>query len=97
MRQVGLTDLDLAARATICAKGARCQFAADLIEAAHLADKVRKRTGQPVASGGTGSLYAQAAQWPVAPRGLCDAEYLSALSDVISALSAWRSRTDHVS
>lgn len=94
MRKVGLTDLDLAARAVMRAPYHRVRFAADLIEAAHTADKVRKRTGRGHVGGGTGSLYAQAALCPVAPREACQADYLAALSDVLVALSAWRGRTN---
>ncbi len=97
MRQIGLSDLDLAARAVMRAPYQRAWFAADLIEAAHSADKVCKRTGRAHPSGGTGSLYAQAALHPLAPREVCGADYLAALSVLLEALVAWRARMDHAS
>jgi len=95
MRSVGLSDLDMATRAIAASQERAFDAATALIEAAHVADKVRKRTGKAHPNGGTGSLFAQAALEPVA---LCDAghaDYLEALAGLLQALQAWRGRLDH--
>lgn len=95
MRAIGLSDLDAATRAVLVvpAEG-RPAFAADLIEAAHLADLWRKRTGGAHANGGTGSLAAQAACHPRAARSVACPEYCASLSILLTALEHWRGRLD---
>lgn len=98
MRAVGLSDLDLAVRAVMMHPP--CDWAdqaAGLIEQAHAADMWRKRTGTAHPSGGTGSLYAQAALCrPKLASLRCDQTYCDALSEVLAALKAWRSRVMHI-
>lgn len=96
MRAVGLSDLDVAARAVLAQPQHDWgHFAARLIEQAHAADIWRKRYGVVHPSGGTGSLYAQACLWPRAPSSQCSVAYCAALSIVLTALDAWRGRCDH--
>lgn len=93
MRSVGLSDLDMAARALLVQpKACWASEARALIEAAHCADIWRKRTGSAHPSGGTGSLYSQAALGR--PNGLvsCDSLYCEALGAVLDALKGWRAR-----
>lgn len=91
MRQVGLSDLDIAARAVMMVEPEdQPTQAARLIAAAHCADHVRKRTGQPAPDGGTGSLYAQASLARPAAHGVADAAYCEALMTVLAALKAHR-------
>ncbi len=95
MRAVGLSDLDVAARALIALPrrewdGVACK----LINDAHVADKWRKRHGVAHPSGGIGSLYAQAALRPRAATSQCSARYCAALAVLLQALDAWRTRAD---
>ncbi|PVA08066.1 hypothetical protein [Thalassorhabdomicrobium marinisediminis] len=93
MRQVGWSDLDMAARALLARPPAeRPRAARAMIEAAHVADLWRKRFGTAHPGGGTGSLHAEAclharrAARPGSP------EYCAALAQVLAALAAWRAR-----
>jgi len=95
MRAIGLTDLDIATRAVMVSERPAFDAATALIEAAHSADKVRKRTGCPSPTGGTGSLYAQAALGPVAAASPNCSSYLAALTVLLNALEVWRHRADH--
>ena len=62
MRPVGLSDLDLAARILLSVPlDKQLSFVAQLLDDAHTSDLWRKRHGSVHPSGGTGSLYAQAA------------------------------------
>jgi len=98
MRAVGLSDLDVAARALLAQPPCdRAGFATRLIAQAHTADLWRKRFGVACPNGGTGSLYAQACLWPRVPSSKCSASYCSALAEVLDALAAWRARGDNVS
>ncbi len=93
MRRVGLSDLDVAARAVMCApRENRTALAEALIQRAHDADLWRKRFGSAHPGGGTGSLYAQACLVPRAASSHCDAAYCAALAMVLDALAAWRER-----
>lgn len=93
MRRVGLSDLDAAARALMAVPPAvRPAFARALIEAAHCADRVRKRTGQPEPSGATGSLFVQAGLHPQRPAAFACSEYVQSMEAVLQALVAWRGR-----
>ena len=95
MRQVGLSDLDMAARVLLTRpRGDWRAVVAGLIEQAHTADIWRKRTGRAHPNGGTGSLYAQAALWPRGASSVCDPPYCAALSAVLDGLAAWRARMD---
>lgn len=93
MRAVGLTDLDMAARALLMVPEARWRdVAADLLAKAHTADLWRKRHGVAHPAGGTGSLYAQAALLPRAASSECSARYCAALGVVLAQLKHWRGR-----
>lgn len=93
MRRVGLSDLDAAARAVMTQPQDEWpQTARTLVEAAHLADCFRKRTGRPHPSGGTGSLFAQAVLVGQCDVGFADAAYVLAMEAVLHALAEWRGR-----
>ncbi|MCF2903549.1 hypothetical protein L0666_00980 [Octadecabacter sp. CECT 8868] len=93
MRQVGLTDLDLAARVLLAAPPeAWPDLASTLVEDAHVADLWRKRYATAHPNGGTGSLYAQAALYPRSRIGGCSKPYCMAMAAVLEALQAWRNR-----
>jgi len=94
MRAVGLSDLDVATRALLAhPRRDWADVAQRLIEQAHAADKWRKAHGSGHPSGGTGSLYAQAALGPRAASSQCSPRYCAALSTVLTALDQWRRRT----
>lgn len=92
MRGVLAGDLDHAVAACLAQPhDKRAAFARRLIEDAHLADKVRKRLGRPLAGKGTGSLMSAAALHPrVRSTARCDPTYCAALQSVLSALASWR-------
>jgi hypothetical protein len=93
MRSVGLSDLDLAARALLVVPQETWITAAgQLIEAAHTADLWRKRRGRAHPSGGTGSLYAQASLCTRVATSPPSARYCAALLAVLQALELWRNR-----
>jgi hypothetical protein len=93
MRSVGLSDLDLAARALLAVPQETWTAAAgQLIEAAHTADLWRKRHGRAHPSGGTGSLYAQASLCPRVATSPPSARYCAALLAVLQAVELWRNR-----
>jgi len=93
MRSVGLSDLDVAARAMLMQpRDDWAVFADRLIAEAHTADLWRKRHGVAHPGGGTGSLYAQATLHPRAASSACTARYCAALEVVLAALAAWRVR-----
>lgn len=97
MRSVGLTDLDLAARAVLAVPPERrMAFVARLLDDAHTSDLWRKRRGVPHPSGGTGSLYAQASLHCLGPVTSADNSYCSALGVVLQGLEAWRARSHKV-
>ncbi len=86
-------DLVAVARALLPLPAAERAAAVDqLIGAADLADRYRKRTGRPHPLHGSGSLMAAAASWdqPAEPW-LDDPDYLACLGAVIGALRARRS------
>lgn len=96
MRAVGLTDLDMAARAVMMVPPAdQPRFAQGLIAQADLSDRWRKRMGRAHPGGGTGSLYVQASLGPVAMPHQAGPTYCAAMSCVLAALAAWRARTYH--
>lgn len=93
MRRIGLSDLDMAARALVHAQPLDPQgFVSELLDDAHMADIARKRLGWVPRVCGTGSLYAQAEVLRPPFRSPNDPEYLSALAVVSEALIAWRTR-----
>ena len=93
MRAVGLSDLDVAARALLGQpQGDWPKVAAQLIVDAHTADVWRKRYGVAHPNGGTGSLYAQASLLPCARSTQCGEQYCAALAQVLAALAQWRAR-----
>jgi len=94
MREVGLSDLDVATRALLRGPPQGWpQEATRLIEQAHCADIWRKRTGSAHPGGGTGSLYAQAVLADPIRERCCSPEYCAALMVVLQTLSHWRART----
>lgn len=93
MRSVGLSDLDMAARAVLVLPAEdQARGAEGLIWAAHQADLVRKRSGRSAPCGGTGSLYAQAALGEVSPIRDATPAYCTAMAHVLCALEGWRQR-----
>ena len=93
MRRVGLSDLDAAARALMTKPQPDWpQLARGMIEAAHLADLFRKRTGWPHPDGGTGSLFVQAALIGQRNVAFADPGYVLAMQTVLRALTDWRAR-----
>jgi hypothetical protein len=93
MRSVGLSDLDLAARALLALpQDTWVAVAGQLIEAAHTADLWRKRHGRAHPNGGTGSLYAQASLRTRVASPPSSARYCAALLAVLQALEMWRRR-----
>jgi len=100
MRTVGLSDLDIAARAVLAVSREHWTATAErLVNEAHMADLWRKRHGTAHPNGGTGSLYVQATLGPTVGSSDCTAQYCAALCTVMKALKAWRIRcetgTDH--
>ncbi len=94
MRSVGVSDLDLAARAVMAVPpNERVHFIEVLLEDTHVSDLWRKRYGNSHPSGGTGSLFAQASLHPTSTSNRADQTYCEALSLVLKALNAWRART----
>lgn len=95
MRAVGLSDLDVAARALLALPPDRWADMADgLVRDAHVADLWRKRFGTAHPSGGTGSLYAQATLGQTVPSSDCTPHYCAALREVLRALEARRKRAN---
>lgn len=93
MRRVGLSDLDVAARALLAAPRTDWgDVARALIEGAHTSDVWRKRHGSAHPAGGTGSLYAQASLRPCVPSSACEPPYCDALAVMLQALETWRNR-----
>lgn len=93
MRDVGLSDLDVATRALLAEpREAWVACAHRLIEGAHAADVWRKRFGTAHPDGGTGSLYAQASLHPRAATSQCTPRYCAAMVALLAALDAWRQR-----
>ena len=93
MREIGLTDLDLATRVLLAVpRGRWAATAAELIADAHTADLWRKRQGCAHPNGGTGSLYAQASLYTRAGTSRSSARYCAALSALLLAIDAWRNR-----
>lgn len=98
MRAVGVSDLDLAARAVMAVpRDRQTEFAAGLLEDAHVCDLWRKRFHTAHISGGTGSLYRQASLYKTAPQDRVSWEYCNAFSIVLQSLEAWRTRIHSVS
>lgn len=93
MRRVGLSDLDAAARALMTKPQSDWpRMARGMIEAAHMADLFRKRTGWPHPSGGTGSLFVQATLAGQSNVAFADPAYVLAMETVLHALKDWRAR-----
>jgi len=71
----------------------RGKFLEGLFDAAHVADKYRKRFGQKSWTGGDGSLAAACSGMAHADVGpLGDPNFLECLRQVIEALQDWRTR-----
>jgi len=93
MRAIGLSDLDLAARALMCVPASQQRaVAARLLEDADVCDRWRRRFGTIHPSGGTGSLYAQAALGAVTSVSTVGPDYIAAFQVVLQAVSDWRTR-----
>lgn len=87
MRPVHLADLDAATRVVMAAAEAdRALVAAELVRAADIADRFRKRLGKAHPDFGTGTLTSATAGWPRAPVLRIDKTYRICLSAVIRAL-----------
>ena len=88
MRPVLHGDLVAAARALLCLAPSRRQEAMrELLRAAELGDRHRKRHGRLHARYGSGSLMSAAGRWPQLPEPfLDDPDYLHCLSVVIAEL-----------
>ncbi len=93
MRAVLSVDLDFAARAALTVPpGKRAALVYALCEQAHIADRVRKRTGRAKPGLGDGTLTAAATQNALAPPPrFYNAAWCSVLEDVLHGLAAWRS------
>ena len=89
MRAVHLSDLNLASRTLmVVAPSQRQAFAQGLLDAAHVADKVRKRTGRAHVQYGNGTLGGACQRHPKAKMpDWCDSEYLDCMQMVIVALA----------
>ena len=97
MRAVGLSDLDLAARAVLSVPPERrAAFIARLLDDAHTSDLWRKRRGVVHPNGGTGSLYVQASLHRLEPVATASPAYCLALGVVLQGLEAWRTRCHKV-
>jgi len=97
MRPVGLSDLDLAARIVMSVPSDKqLSFIAQLLDDAHASDLWRKRHGTTHPSGGTGSLYAQAALYHVTMEEHIDRVYYTSLGVVLQGLEAWYKRNHKV-
>lgn len=93
MREIGLSDLDVATRALLTEpEQVWAAIARGLIDEAHAADLWRKRFGSPHPDGGTGSLYAQASLRDRSATSHCTPRYCAALAVVLEALDIWRDR-----
>ena len=97
MRAVGLSDLDLAARVVVSVPpDKQLSFVRQLLDDAHASDLWRKRHGTAHPSGGTGSLYSQAALHRVSTEAPVDRAYCASLGAVLQGLEAWRDRNHKV-
>ncbi|MFQ6548839.1 hypothetical protein AADZ90_012850 [Aestuariibius sp. 2305UL40-4] len=92
MRAVLSVDIDFAARAALMVPpDKRAALVYALCERAHIADRIRKKTGRASAGLGDGTLTAAAAQVVLAPRSpRYDIAWCDALEDVLTGLAAWR-------
>lgn len=92
MRQVFLGDVVAAARSVLeVPQHDRAAALVLMMYRAHCADKVMKRTQQPHACWGNGSLMAAATPKPTAAEPyLSDCDYLAAIRLVLSVLAAWK-------
>jgi len=98
MRAVGVSDLDLAARVVVSVSpDKQLSFVRQLLDDAHASDLWRKRHGTTHPSGGTGSLYAQAALYGATMEVPVDRAYCTSLGVVLQGLEAWRDRNHKVS
>lgn len=81
-------DLVAAARALLCiAPSQRRAAMRELLRAAEIGARHRRRHGRPHARYGSGSLMSAAGRWPKAPEPfLDDPDYLNCLSVVIAEL-----------
>lgn len=89
MRPLAPADLSVAVRALLAMpEGARDRAVMRMIAVAEAADRHRMATGKWHPVWGNGSLEGAARAWPLAPpRALGDAEGLSCLGGLISALA----------
>lgn len=88
MRPVYLSDLDRATRAVLAApKMNRATTARQIVAAADVADRFRKRLSKPHPRFGTGTLTSAICDLPLARARYCDTEYRACLALVLAALS----------
>jgi hypothetical protein len=92
MRQVLLGDIVAAARAVLDLPPSEQAVAVStMMDRAHIADKIMKRTGLPHRQWGNGSLMAAAGPRPQKPEPfLSDLDYLAALRLILQALATWK-------
>lgn len=92
MRQVFLGDVVAAARSLLeLPPPERAAATVSMINHAHIADKVMKRTGVPHKRWGNGSLMAAAFPKPtVAEPFLSDLAYLTAIRLILASLATWK-------
>ncbi len=95
MRPILPPDLDLLTRVALpLPVEHRAGAIAQILSAADLADRYRKRTGRLHPLHGDGSVLSVALQHrPSAVGPFCDARYCTALATVLLAVSDWRNRT----
>jgi hypothetical protein len=92
MRQVLLGDVVAAARSVLeLSPPERAAAVSKMIDNAHIADKVMKRTGLPHKTWGNGSLMAAALPKPKGTEPfLSDLDYLAAIRLILEALAVWK-------
>ena len=100
MRAVSLFDLDMAARALMAVPDGndRHVLMQDMLDEAHLADRIRKGTGRSGLAGTVGSLADVARRRQHVPRqDGCPTDYLAALALVTHEIRSWRGRASRTS
>ena len=95
MRPILPPDLDLLARVLLPLPAeSRAGAISQILAAADLADRYRKRTGRLHLLHGDGSVLSQALQQGTpAAAFACDPAYCTALAAVLAGIADWRNRT----
>lgn len=94
MRQILLGDIVSVARVALARpRSDRDQAIVTLLDQAHIAHKVIKRTGRAHRRWGNGSLMAACANWPKVPEPFAgDPEYLEVLRRTLALLIGWKNQ-----